>query len=433
MRASHTAGTAGLRFTDPIRRQIGARRKELESGFSLITVLPWIVLLGLVALLLHLRLLGHLESLPASERQLYSLVVAHNGIEYARSVLPLLELNSLLKGQDGRHAGTNVPEWRNPLPWSRARTTDPARIRLTPDDGLPWGPPEIELGAHHRLAGNGHFFIRFSNNPEEPPDEDRDGIVVVRSLGVAAGRLPNLSLGRVVHSTSLVEARLRQERVFQSPSAVTLLGESGRFQWEGEDFEIRGGVRAAISLVAPGVGPQLEGDLAGSLSEAQRSRIGGRQIRAWADETAVFSVHPHWKRLFSTRFWEHFEQHLPEFSEPAIPGLRFLPAGGELQGRFHGVLVAQGSLRLTGTARVRGLVVHLGGGIVALEDEAQLTGALWMRASNGSATGAVSGRIRLRIAGNARIIFDSRAMSEALWLLPPTQLGWRILFPEMAL
>ena len=47
---------------------------------------------------------------------------------------------------------------------------------------------------------------------------------------------------------ALIEARLRQEKSFSLPSPLTLFGDSGIFQWEGDLFEITAATASGISL-----------------------------------------------------------------------------------------------------------------------------------------------------------------------------------------
>ena len=75
-------------------------------------------------------------------------------------------------------------------------------------------------------------------------------------------------------------------------------------------------------------------------------------------------------------------------------------------------------------------MLHLGKGKLTLKEQSQVIGGIWM--SNFDSTGEElkSGPIALQVSGSSSIRYDQAAIGEALTLLPPTQLGWRILFPE---
>ena len=138
-------------------------------GFSVLTVLLWTMLLATLAAVLHLRLHAHLRQTRDMRLQLYSFLMAENGLEYARTLLPHLELDSLLKGLDNSHSGVSAGEWRNPMSYQQAVTIDPTRWHPDNDDGIPFYDGELLLPGGYQGASDGYFFVRFSNNPEESP------------------------------------------------------------------------------------------------------------------------------------------------------------------------------------------------------------------------------------------------------------------------
>ncbi|HXK62518.1 MAG TPA: hypothetical protein PLP42_21735, partial [Acidobacteriota bacterium] len=84
-------------------------------------------------------------------------------------------------------------------------------------------------------------------------------------------------------------------------------------------------------------------------------------------------------------------------------------------------------------ANVRGLLLHLGQGSLTLEDST-VTGAIWMSNSSPDEKGKLThSPLRLKVLGPVQVSYDAGAIRDSLALLPPTQLGWRILFPEMEL
>jgi hypothetical protein len=360
------------------------------------------------------------------ESQLYSFVLAENGIEYARTLVPHLDLNPLLLGVDGTFCGSPADEWQSPMSFAESLRVDPLTWSPPCDDGLPVYNGEALLPQGFQAAGKGHFFLRFSNNPEETPELDQDFIIVVRSLAIVPDSIRNPFLPSVRNSVALIEARFRQEKSFSLPSPLTLFGDSGTFRWEGELFEIEAGEEAEISLVSLSNSTLYE-DLLNSLSPGQMNSIRGPAIQ---DATPLYVNSSMYRHLFSSEFWSHFLDQLPEFTDAGERGIQFLPEGGTLNGRLSGMLIAQKDLVLEGDTSFRGLLLHLGEGTLTLSEQAKVVGGVWMSNLDSSGTVLVSRPLSLQMSGNSTIRYDPTAISEALAWVPPTQLGWRILFPE---
>ncbi len=405
------------------------RRTDLsQRGFALVLTVLWVMVLSSLAILLHLRVELQVRSEAEVERQLYSQVLAENGVEYARTVLPHLELTGLLAGQDGHHEGTGQSQWRNPVPFTTAQTADAERLRIRTDDGVPPDSAGQPLLGGRSGPGNGHFFLRFSNNPEEAPDRDLDKIVLVRSMGIAAGRLHNPFSPRYVNSVTLVEARFRQERAFDLPSPLICFGDSGSFRWQGE-FSIDGGERPAVGIVEVR-GDGLRNDFLSSLEEGQKTQLrGGSLIPSVEDLPNLYRGDPSYRALFRPGFWSHFEEHLPSFADLPGDGLRFLPHGGRFEGQFQGLLVVRGPFRVERSATIRGLLIHLGGG--RLELNGRVEGGVWLSAVNTRSESLQVEPLKLSVGDEAAVIYSRPEIERALGRIPPTQLGWRILFPEM--
>ena len=231
-------------------------------GFSLLTAMMLVLFMISFSLFLHLRIRTQWAMAADVESQLYSLVLAENGIEYARTLLPHMDLNLLLAGMDGTFSGIHSSEWRNPMSFAEALRVDPSTWEPPHDDGLPFydGQP---------LLPGGYFFLKFSNNPEESPEHDEDHIILVKSLGIVPTPAQDFFFSHLRNSVALLEARFRQERAFSLPSPLTLLGHSGSFQWEGARFSIEGKEKFAITLLSTSPST-LYPDLVGSLSGSQQ-------------------------------------------------------------------------------------------------------------------------------------------------------------------
>ncbi|MEE8348450.1 MAG: hypothetical protein V3R94_02695 [Acidobacteriota bacterium] len=399
-------------------------------GFSLITTLLVIVLIASQSLVLHFRVIRQWEMATRVESQLYSFVLAENGIEYARTLLPHLSLNSLLLGADGSPCGSRPGEWRNPMPFAESLGVNPLTWSSPCDDGLPAFDGKVLLPQGYQAEGNGHFFLRFSNNPEEAPEHDEDFIVLVRSLAIVTDPVRSPFLPSVKNSVALIEARFRQERSFFLPSPLTLMGNSGSFRWKGDQIDIEAPTGSGISLVSLSAS-SLHQNLMDSLSPGQLQSIRNQtSTPAIQDASLLYRNDLKYAPLFSSRFWSHFLDQLPKFTDLQAGGITFLPDGGRLSGPLSGMLIAKKDLDLAGDTRFKGLLLHLGEGKLTLSGGAQVVGGVWMSNLDSSGPELVSRPLSFEMSDKSAIHYSQSAMGEALALVPPTQLGWRILFPE---
>ncbi|MFB3905923.1 MAG: hypothetical protein ACE15E_20950 [Acidobacteriota bacterium] len=407
-----------------------SRTHPQDSGFTLITVLFMILLVLSLSIYVCLMLANESNLTGTLDSQLYSLILAENGIEYARSLLPHLELDETLNGPDGKHSGTGQAEWRNPLSFDVARKVDPESWSVERDDGWPVYDGKLLLAQGHDAPGDGRFYIRFSNDPAEPAADDRDGVVLVRSMGIVRSRRNGL-FEAARNNATLVEAVLRQERVFDLQAAMVLFGESGNFDLPHKGFELDGGEKPGVAGIG---GHKLIPSLINSLGPGAIARIkGAGKTPSVHDMTAVYATSPLYRRVFDARFWKHFRDQLPAFTDTRLPGIRFYPEGGAITGSFEGFLVACGDFSLAGVD-IEGVVLHLGGGRLTLGADATIRGAIWMSNSTGESKGQMLHEpLALKIFDSVEVIYDAGAVRRSLTLLPPTQLGWRILFPEMKL
>ncbi len=408
------------------------RKSASEAGLALLAALLTTALVATLVWTLSVQNLTQWRLLQGVEARLYSMVLAQNGIEFARGLLPLVDVDELLSGPDGSFSGTDLPEWRNPLPFSSARRLDPESWTPDRDDGLPARSRDQLLPNGYPDPGGGRFYLRFSNNPEEPAHQDRDGVVLVRSMGVAPLKLRSPFLASTRNSVTLIESRLLQETAFRLRSALTLAGGSGDFQWTGTQFLLDGGHREpAVRFLSLG-GDGLQNDFLHTLDPAHADRIRGAGPEpSLLDSTVAYREDPRYRSLFQAAFWRHFQEQLPNLSSAS--GIVHLPEGGLLPAAASGVLVARGDLVLQGDVQFRGILLHLGGGGVTLRDRAQIVGGLWL--SNLSVDGETirGGPLRLHLSDLARVRYDADAIRSGLRNFPPTQLGWRLLFPEMKL
>lgn len=238
-----------------------------SRGFALILVVLLLSLLVSLAAALCLSLVSQGQNAVEFESQLASLVLAANGVEYARCVLPSLSIPALLTGVDGQIQDA-APSWRNPLSLEQARRIRPDQWRPTSDDGIPaWVGVPLFDGACRSEPG--YFALKFSNNAEETPAQDEDGIVVVRSMGIVPERQLQ---GGTRNSACLVEAVFRQEREFAPHAALTIFAEKAVLTFQGEACSVNGGNCPAIGVVSAGI---LSDTLRGSIAALSGDRLSG--------------------------------------------------------------------------------------------------------------------------------------------------------------
>ena len=147
-----------------------------RNGLVLITTLLLLLPLTLLLMVAHERVTHRVRVSRDLERQLYSLTLAANGVELVRALLPAMDLGEMLSA-----VGSSAQN-RNPVPRSVALST-----RLSELDSLVTSP---QLSGPNNCCGmwtavsSGRVLYRLTNNPEEAADDDRDGIVILRSMGV---------------------------------------------------------------------------------------------------------------------------------------------------------------------------------------------------------------------------------------------------------
>lgn len=406
-----------------------------DAGFALVIVLFAVLLVTSLGLYLCLENSNRWEEANSLQTQLYSLILAENGIEYARTLLPQVAINDLLAGADGQRDAVADPEWRNPLPFEEARRLTPESWAVERDDGWPCYGGELLMPKGRRAAGDGYFYVRFSNDRGEAPDEDANGVVIVRSLGLTPSRPGGLFHPDRRNDVSMVEAVLRQERVFDLPAPLVLFGDDADFDWQSADFLFDGASHPGVLVIS---GSAADGDCAlqtgleTSLDPVTSQNLKGAGLSpSLLSATDMYANSPMLNSVFSPEFWRHFHEHVSNFTDTEQPGLFYYPAGGALSGEFQGLLVAAGDFELS-NIEFRGVLIHIGGGRLTLGEGTTVRGGIWMSDTGGDKE-LEHGKLELTVTGSVSVTYDPDEIRTAVALLPPTQLGWRILFPEMQL
>ncbi len=410
-----------------------------SHGFILMTAVMVVILMSGVLGLLYLQVQASWTLTGNIEGQLQSITMAENGVETAKAVVARSNLDELLAGPDGEPCSLSDPGWRNPMPLELARTLDPREWVPTCDDGLITQEFGITLSQGLYISQNAFFLLRFSNNPEEPSVEDRDQVVLARSMGVVPTRVNDPALTGIRNHVYLIETKLRKETSFGLQSALTIGGDLIDIRLEGTDFLVEGTDEAGISFVMIQV-PGAEELFRQAIQPDQIGCFQGAGVTpSLRDATEMFVNEKRFARLLSPEFWTHFEARLPEFADsPPSPdsitpeGLFFLPEGGMIDASISGIIVAFGDVEVSNGAGIDGLLLHLGRGRLIFSGNSAVTGAVWVSNFDTSGENLVSEEIQLTLSGSTRLIYDPDAVERALRQLPATQLEWRVIFPEMA-
>jgi hypothetical protein len=399
-----------------------------NKGFALITVMLFSLLMSGVVAILFWQVNSSAALGVHVSGQLHSLVVAENGLELARISLSAAPIDEILVGANGRLDSPIEGICRNPVSLDEARWTEPGRLSTSCDDGLLGNLGLTPRSPGYEVGPDEWVFLRVFNNPEEPPERDEDGIVTVRSVGVCAVDDPDGTVLGSGNHVTVVEARLRKESAFESDAALTLVGGPTTLAWETHGSA--GDPPVKISVVEfpdPGLYEIVRSSLEASSSEQTFQLV--NESRERLPDSAFH-------RVLGEDFWEGLDARLrsAQTGERGVLDrwdLHFLPDGGVISDQATGLFFSSGQLTITNSARLRGVVVHLGRGGVTLSGSALVQGALWMLSAPAAEPGESLSGSRLEVLDQARLEFDAEAVESALKFLPVTQIYWRLIFPEM--
>jgi hypothetical protein len=478
--------------------------QESESGLALLLTLIALSLFSLIGLLTALDATSELRISDNHESHIRAENAARAGMGHARELLRGMAHDDLLEGPDGIHDGSTAYinyartfAFRNPLPWTLARSLDlsiPAgEVGGIADDGLvntgffggTAGTLLIPITGVALMSGDGsgsveavssRYFVKVTDNNGEAselagdvadnPFHDGDGLIVVRSLGIA--RTINEALGplRQWNSVAVIESRFRLRRMFDLDAPLVVQGRdvqpaAGEI-FSGALFLMQGGaghfgIGAVDVDLLDGISPALQ--VASEVAVTQAANIqGAGLVPSVADVTAAFAgdadkkvaldpvylwnfVHAEIPRFADTvlsgnQAWSgtdapdlgHYDTSLPGAAPGQTPKVTLVDGDLSVSGPIEGagVLVVTGRLSVTGGFRFSGLVLVLGTGeIEASSWKPGIAGGVYVAALVGSGGGANWGTVRLSVSGETAFIMDDGAIAMALRLLPPAQVGCR--------
>lgn len=388
-----------------------------QEGFVLVTSILVVFLMLAAMSYVQLKTASHIKTTQYAGKQMSSMLLAEIGIIKARHIISENEINMILAGKDGVGSTVKDKLTSNPIDPVEARTVDFASWQNKCDDGF----------YSFSAAPDQTIFLKVSNNPAEPPFSDLDGEVRVRSLGIIKNVLLESEISEIKNQVTILEGIFRKETPFVVPSPLVFNDPEGRWTFEGDEFRINGGETSSILLLGEHSSEQLEtlNMLADEfLPECFDSSI---PFAAAGEETEGY---PDLEQLSSPGFWDHFRNNISDFginilSEESalISGKLFKYSGDKpLRGNYSGILVTSGDVTLSGNFSIEGLILHLGGGILAFRQRSSVEGAVLYIADG------FGGDSSVMIQDRARITYSRSAIDDAQKCLPVTHLGTRIIY-----
>ncbi len=388
-----------------------------QQGFVLVTAVLVIFLMLASLNYVLLKTTSHIKTTQFTKTQMKSMLLAENGLAAARRIIAEKEINEILVGLDGTGSLLQENNPLNPLDPAEARSVDISSWENKNDDGFYRFSP----------ASGQNVLIKISNNDAEPPFVDQDGEVRVRSLGTVKNGLLESELPGIKNQVTLLEGIYRKENAFTLPSPLVCYDPQGRWDFEGNEFQIRGGEESSVLLL---------GDLA--LAQSEVLNIFARELPPECrDSTIPFALsgegmagYPNLVYLSSPQFWNHFRKNIGRFGAdlsvegdaPSFSGMLKFSGDTPMKGSYSGILVTSGDITLTGNFLMEGILLHLGGGKLNFRQHSSVRGAVLYIADESE------GGSSLKIEDQSRIIYSRSAIETARKYLPVTHLGTRIIY-----
>lgn len=473
-----------------------------EHGLALLICLVVLALCTLLGLSLAVNATTAMRTGDNYEGLQQARYAALGGLRHARELFRGLNLSDQLAGPDGSYSSdlsyltsARSHRFRNPINLSLAAVLDidnPAmHLAGLPDDGLlnsgyygalpgvaliPLeGIPSLDLSSPG-VHADSRYFVRVADNngesseragdPSDNPFVDGDGIVLVRSLGIA--RTLREFAGSEMRNNSLCvyEGRFKRRRTWDLPAPLVILGvdilPSAAEIFEGDSLHIWGGAaNAGIATIdwdsSDGIAPLDR--LRAALRAEQEDNVEGAGLTpSLQDVTASVRADSERALLLESGFLHRFlYQSLPTFADnswygtqewstsscpdlghydpglpAAAPGQQprvtcvygDLSLSGDISG--GGILVVSGTLRASGRFLFSGLLLVLGTGELDLRGPgSQLRGGVFLASLPDPGGAGPAGFPCLTVGSDAQISWDGRAVDMAVSLMPMIQLGFR--------
>jgi hypothetical protein len=467
-----------------------------DSGAALLIALLVLSLFSILGLYMTLNATVSVHISDNFESQIQATYAALAGLNHARALLRGLALDDVLKGSDGAYDKslsymTQAKSFVFRLPFSlmTAQTLnifDPmADISAIPDDGIistgcyngvggtvlipmtgisqnapnPYGPGTILTSRYFvKVTDNNGDPSEIAGDPSDNPFFDGDGIVIVRSMGVA--KTLSEKTGNIIRRNSVVvfETRLKRFPTWDLGPALVVQGADVSVLLSGA-YEISGGASPGIGVInaAPfnGQSPtQMLRTAAGS-----GNITGGGQpnpsvsditdrIRANPDQSLLLNPDYLWDFVFNQapKIADNFLEGAQNWSEGNAPNLgsydnskawnapgqdpKITLVNGNLQisGSVSGggMLIVTGDFSCSGLYSFNGLVLVVGTGKLAADGAGCGIEGELIIANLANTGGMIAfGTPSISISGNSRFSSNRKAVQMAIGLIPASQISFR--------
>jgi hypothetical protein len=468
-----------------------------ERGVALVFVLLTLAILSLLGLLMTLEATTGLHISDNYESRIRATYAALAGLNHARALMRGLDNDAFLQGPDGVYDQSSSYleqakkfSFRNPLPLVTAHSLnimDPEPdVSGMPDDGMintgfccgNKGTLLIPLTGIAQQAPNpdgsgeivsSRYFVKVTDNNGEAseiagdsydsPFIDGDGMVIIRSMGIA--KTFSDRTGSVTRRNSVVvfEGRYRRFSGFDLGPAILVLGSRVKASLDGT-YEIAGGLFPGIGVIDTvvsdtlfpgeiiGTGPLGNGNISGA--GLPNPAIGDMTGQVASDPERSIILNPQylWNFVFtkSPKLSDNYydgDQYWDTLAAPSIgaydsskpfnapgqdPKLTVVHGNLRMAGTLSGggLLIVTGDFECVDACQYDGLVLVIGSGRTVIDTAGKgLTGSIVV-ANLADVNGIpFFGVPDFSISGDSRITADVNAVKTALGLIPPVQTSFR--------
>jgi hypothetical protein len=467
-----------------------------DEGIALLITIMAISFFSILGLFMMINASTSLQISDNCESQLQASSAALSGLNHARALLRGIPFDDLLKGPDGACdrsllylAQARGYAFRNPLSLEIAQSLDvldpSGSLAGIPDDGLintgfyggvdgvslmplsgilqsapnPYGPGTIATSRYFvKVSDNNGDVTEMAGDPDNDPFFDGDGIILIRSMGVAKTQSDSTGLIHRNNSVSVFEARMERFFSFDLGPALVLQGIQINPSFDGA-YEISGGELPAIGTIDPdpkdGFFPDQtirtarlgDGIIAGGNLDPSILDISGQVA---SSPVKSMLINPDylwtWTHSKAPKIADYFYEGDQLWSDLNAPYLGFYDAAkpsnapGQdpkivvVNGNLHwtgnisggGLLIITGDVSGSGSLKYTGLILAIGSGRLFLAGpNLEITGAIFVSSLNNDNGATKFGSTSFSIGDGTKIVADKKAVRMALELIPPTQIGFR--------